>query len=277
MRYPSVAGTFYSSSRQSLATDIDSYLSKAESDPILVERKRSINQILGLVAPHAGHMYSGGVAAYAYALLKNTAPATYVIIGPNHTGKGKPIAISRDDWTTPLGVVKTDTTLCDAIKAESTLADFDESAHLFEHSIEVQLPFLQRVVDDPRIVAICMGIQSYAAANDIARAVADAAAKTRKNVVIIASSDFTHFESAESAKQKDERALRFIEKLHAKEFVDLVETENLSICGYGPIATALLWGTKNDCKVSLLKYANSGDVTSDYSEVVGYAAIAVYK
>lgn len=277
MRYPSVTGTFYAGSREALSKDVEGYLAKAEGDAELIEMKKGINQLLGLVVPHAGHAYSGLVAAYGYSLLRGTAPATFVLIGPNHTGRGKPVAISRDDWTTPLGVVRTDIALCDAIKANSELADFDEEAHLFEHSTEVQLPFLQAIVPEPRAVEICMGIQSHAAAVDLANAIAAAAVKTRKNIVVIASSDLTHFETAESARRKDERALKLIEQLRSKDFVDLVEGEGMSVCGYGPIATAMLWAQKNDCKAAILKYSNSGDVTGDYGNVVGYAAVAFYK
>lgn len=277
MRYPSVAGTFYSGSREMLSKEVESYLAKADSDTALLEKKKEMHQILGLVVPHAGHVYSGPVAAYSYSLLKGAAPATFVLIGPNHTGRGKPIAISREDWTTPLGVVRTDIALCDAIKSESELADFDEEAHLFEHSIEVQMPFLQSITPEPRIVGICMAVQSHAAATDLANAIFAAAKQARKNIIVVASSDFTHFEPADSAGRKDERALKFIEQLKASEFVDIVEGEGMSICGYGPIATAMLWAQKNDCKAAVLKYGNSGDATGDYGSVVGYAAVAFYK
>lgn len=277
MRYPSVAGTFYTGAKDELSNEINGYISKAESDPELVEKRKNFHQIIGLVVPHAGHIYSGPVAAYSYSLLKGASSVTLVIIGPNHTGRGKAIAISREDWTTPLGTVKTDIHVCDSIKMNSQIADFDEEAHKFEHSIEVQLPFIQSLAPDAHVVEICMGVQDYSEAEDLANAIVAAAKETRRNLIVIASSDMTHFEASDAAKALDERALNYISQLKAKDFINLVQGEDMSICGYGPIATAMLWAAKNDGKASILKYANSGDVTGDYGNVVGYASVAFYK
>ena len=276
MRYPSVAGMFYTGEKNKLSEEILKFLSNAEKD--LIEKKKNMKQILGCVVPHAGHIYSGSVAAYSYSLLKLVPKTTtFVIIGPNHTGRGKAVGISREDWVTPLGVVRNDRQVGDAIKKNSTIADFDEEAHMFEHSIEVQLPFLQTILSDLKVVEICMGIQSYEAAKDLAQAIFSAMKEIGRIIVVIASSDFTHFESSESARAKDERALHLIEQLRVRDFVNLVEGENMSICGYGPIATAMLFSEKNNGKATILKYANSGDVTGDYSSVVGYGSVVFYK
>ena len=276
MRSPAVAGTFYESGKDALREQMQGYLQKAGEE--LKTREESFKQVFGLVAPHAGHIYSGQVAAYPYALIKDLPEwTTYVIISPNHTGRGKPVAISREDWKTPLGVVKNDRELGDAIKRNSNISDFDEEAHMFEHSAEVQLPFLQTLFTEVRAVEICMGIQNYDSAVDIGQAVFQAAKDTKRQVVVIASSDFTHYESAELAKRNDEQAIKLITEMKAREFVDLVHHENMSLCGYAPIAAAMTYVQKHDAKATLLKYANSGDATGDYDSVVGYAGIVFWK
>ncbi|MEM2974659.1 MAG: MEMO1 family protein [Candidatus Micrarchaeia archaeon] len=277
MRYPAFAGSFYESDKAELKAQIDGYLKKADAD--LAAQNKSFKQVFGIVVPHAGHIYSGQVAAYAYSAIKEFPPwTTFVIVGPNHTGRGKVVAISRDDWKTPLGVVKNDRELGDAIKRNSSISEFDEEAHEFEHSIEVQMPFLQTLFGDVRAVEICMGIQDYNTALDLGTAIHQAAKETNRPVIVVASSDFTHFESAEYAKRNDELAIKLIERLKAREFVDLVRDENISICGYAPIATAIVFAEKREAKAgSLLRYANSGDVTGDYGNVVGYASIVLWK
>jgi AmmeMemoRadiSam system protein B len=276
MRYPSVAGTFYENDKKILKAEIEKYLKNAEED--LKAQGKSFKQIFGFVVPHAGYTYSGQVAAYSYSLIREFPEwTTFVIISPNHTGRGKPVALSREDWQTPLGIVKNDRELGDAIKRNSDLVDFDEEAHLFEHSAEVQLPFLQTLLKNVRAVEICISIQDYKVAVDLGKAIYQAAKDTKRSVVVIASSDFTHYEPAEHAKRNDERAIKFIEEMKTREFVDMVHHEDMSICGYGPIAAAMSYAEQHSAKASLLKYANSGDVTGDFDSVVGYASIVFWK
>ena len=276
MRYPAVAGSFYEIDKTLLRQQLEGYLKKAEDD--LKAQNKSFKQIFGIVVPHAGHIYSGPVAAYAYSLIKDFPEwTTFVILSPNHTGRGKPVSISREDWKTPLGLVKNDRELGDAIKKNSEIADFDEEAHMFEHSAEVQLPFLQTIFKEVKAVEICMGIQNYDTAMDLGKAIYQAAKDTNRPVIVIASSDFTHFEPAECAKRNDERAIKFIEEMKTREFVDMVHHEEISICGYGPIAAAMSYSSQHNAKASLLKYGNSGDVTGDFESVVGYASLVFWK
>jgi hypothetical protein len=276
MRYPAVAGSFYESDKAVLREQLQGYLKKAEDD--LKAQGKAFKQIFGFVAPHAGYIYSGQVAAYPYSLIKELPEfVTYVILSPNHTGRGKPVAISREDWKTPLGTVKNDRELGDAIKKNSQVANFDEEAHSFEHSAEVQLPFLQTIFKEVKAVEICMGLQDYDTAMDIGDAIFQAAKETNSQVIVIASSDFTHYESAELAKRNDENAIKYIEEMKTREFVDQVKHEEMSICGYGSIAAAMEFARRNEAKASLLKYANSGDATGDYDSVVGYASILFWK
>jgi hypothetical protein len=201
-----------------------------------------------------------------------------VILGPNHTGRGSGVALSQEDWETPLGVVHNDKELGQLIQKNSKILDFDEAAHEGEHSVEVQLPFLQFLYKNTRIVPICVGLGDYGTAEDIAHAILKASQAAKREIFVIASSDFTHFEDAQSAKQKDELAIKHIERLNAKNFLKEVEMNDMSICGYAPIMVAMVYSQlKGGKEAKVLKYANSGDVTKDYHEVVAYCSIAFPK
>ena len=273
VRFPAVAGTFYTSSASQLRAEVKGYLDAAS-------RAVSAKERLAIVCPHAGFMYSGSTAAYSYASCSNwkARELTAVIIGPNHTGMGTPISISREDWKTPLGELRCDAELVDAIVASGKIARRDETAHQQEHSCEVQLPFLQMVAPSARIVCICMAWQDEKSAEDLAKAIYEAAKKTKRNIIVIASSDFTHYESAQSAKDKDTPALSLLEKMDAVGFEELVDAHDLSICGHGSIACALLYtrlaGAK---KCELLRYIHSSEVTGEGGEGVAYAALTLSK
>jgi AmmeMemoRadiSam system protein B len=271
MRFPAVAGSFYTSSASKLRAEVQGYLEEARGKVASKDR-------LAIVCPHAGFMYSGATAAYSFASAANwrSRDLTAVIIGPNHTGAGTPISISREDWKTPLGELRTDTELVDAIASESKIARRDETAHAAEHSCEVQLPFLQLVAPSARIVCICMAWQDEKSAQDLAKAIFAAARKLKRNIIVIASSDFTHYESAQSAKEKDTPALSLLEKMDAGGFESLVDARDLSICGHGPIATALIYGKLAGAKMcELLKYTHSSQVTGEGGEGVAYASLAI--
>ena len=273
MRFPAVAGSFYTSSASKLRAEVKGYLDAAS-------RAVSAKERLAIVCPHAGFMYSGATAAYSFASAANwmARELTAVIIGPNHTGAGTPISISREDWKTPLGEMKCDAELVDAIVSESKIARRDETAHAREHSCEVQLPFLQLVAPSARIVCLCMAWQDEKSAQDLAKAIFAAAKKTKRNVIVIASSDFTHYESAESAKVKDTPALSLLDKMDAVGFESLVDARDLSICGHGPIACALIYARLAGAKkCELLKYIHSSEVMGEEGEGVAYAALTLSK
>lgn len=234
--------------------------------------------LVAVVSPHAGYFYSGWVAAFAYREIAGhfREPPVFVIAGPNHTGQGSALSLSLQDWQTPLGVAKNDAELGKAIQKNSKLIDLDESAHEYEHSIEVQIPFLQHLYGEKvRIVPICMMMQDLEAAKDVAEAVFKGAAELKREILFIASSDFTHFESADSARAKDLLALGRLEKLDAEGFNKIRAAKNATICGYGPITAAILYARMKGCtKGKVLKYANSGDVTGDHGQVVAYCSAA---
>ncbi|MEM4699474.1 MAG: AmmeMemoRadiSam system protein B [Candidatus Nezhaarchaeales archaeon] len=278
MRRPAVAGYFYESDPKALRARIEGcFLSKLGPGKLPKVATDGPRRIKGLVAPHAGYMYSGPVAAHAYlALAEDGIPDTVVIIGPNHTGWGAGISMMADGWwRTPLGDIEIDSELARAIQERSELIAIDEEAHLGEHSIEVQLPFLAYLYGTRvKFVPICMMLQSYEACVDVGRAVASAS--RGRNVVIVASSDFTHYESQASAEAKDRLAIELIERLDPKGLLEVVESRGISMCGPGPVAAMLIASSLlGATSAKLLKYATSGDVTHDYSSVVGYSSILV--
>jgi hypothetical protein len=224
-------------------------------------------------------MYSGPVAAHSYyRLALDGKPETFVIFGPNHMGYGSAIALMNEGvWRTPLGDVEIDYETASKILRASELIDIDETAHKFEHSIEVQLPFLQFLYgSDFKFVPISFLMQDLESSREVGRAVAKALKD--KNAVIIASTDMTHYESHEDAVRKDRLALNAVEKMDEEEFYSVIESSRISCCGYGPVA-ALLTAAKllEAKKAEILCYKTSGDVIGDYSSVVGYASVCLTK
>jgi hypothetical protein len=271
MRHPTVAGQFYAADEAALRGQIE----KCFMDPLgpgklptLTKGRRSI---LGGVVPHAGYMYSGAVAANLYGrLAEDGFPKTFIILGPNHTGRGSGLAVATDDFQTPLGIVHVDRELAKEVRRD--IVDEDAEAHRYEHSIEVQLPFLQYFSNDFKLVPICMGFQDYDSAVSLGKTIRGAI--KGKDVVVIASTDLSHYVPKDVAKKKDTMVLDAIKAMDAKSVFRAVEENKISMCGYGPVIatiTACSGGT-----ATLLKYATSGDV-SPMSEVVGYAAVVIGK
>lgn len=280
VRRPSQAGAFYAGTADALKRQIeDCFLHELGPGKIPEVVKAGLKHVIGLVSPHAGYMYSGPVAAHAYyRLALDGKPDVVVLFGPNHTGYGSALAVmSEGFWHTPLGDVEVEGELANRIVRESRIVDVDSSAHRFEHSIEVQLPFLQYLYGSEfKIVPICFLMQDLASAREVGRAVAKVLAG--RNAAIIASSDMTHYEPQESAEKKDREALKAVEEMDEAKFYSTVENYNMSICGYGPI-TALMIAAKilGAKEAKLLCYKTSGDAIGDYSSVVGYAAVCFTK
>jgi len=264
MRQPAVAGQFYPLRPEYLEKELKRCFEGLEI------RERDV---LGAVCPHAGYVYSGKVAAHAYAALPKA--DTYVLFGPNHTGYGSPVSLSRDTWKTPLGTIEVDTELADGFLG--SIVDVDEIGHRYEHSIEVQLPFLQyRFERDFKILPICMGMQDEETAVEVGDLIANLISESGKKVVFIASSDFTHYQPAELAREIDNEIIGAILNLDVSGIYDRLYRRNASVCGYGPIATMLTASKKlGGNRANLLNYSNSGDISGDLNAVVGYAAIIV--
>jgi len=280
VRRPCQAGAFYAGTAESLKKQIENcFLHELGPGKIPETIKTGPRQVVGLVCPHAGYMFSGPVAAHAYyKLALDGKPDIVVLFGPNHTGYGSALAVMNEGfWRTPLGDVEIDAELANQIVDESHIIDVDDSAHRFEHSIEVQLPFLQYLYGSEfKIAPICFLMQDLSSARDVGQAVAKVLAG--KNAVIIASSDMTHYEPQKSAETKDKMALEAVEAMDEAKLYSVVEAHRISACGYGPIA-ALITAAKNlgMKKAKLLCYKTSGDVIGDYSSVVGYATVCLTK
>jgi MEMO1 family protein len=235
--------------------------------------------LLGLIVPHAGYEYSGPVAAHGYYHLASMGTVeSIVILGPNHTGLGSGVsAMTEGEWTTPLGEAPIDEELAREIVDGSDIIDVDDEAHRYEHSIEVQIPFLQFIY--PRrfkFVPICMMLQDLQTSIEVGTAVRKAA--ERHGALIIASSDWTHYEPQEIATPKDKQAIQAALEMDEKKFQDTIEERAVTACGYGPV-TAMIHAAKliGAKKTKLLSYQTSGDITGDKSSVVGYAAAAFEK
>ncbi len=266
IRNPAVAGQFYSSSEKALRDDIRSYvdMSQAKEDAI------------GVLSPHAGYAYSGPVAGKVLSAIKPK-PA-YIIMGPNHTGLGFPFSITASDsWNTPLGEVKIDDDLVSGIKMRTDLITESEEAHLYEHSIEVQLPFLQFIhKGNFKFVPIVISQSDLSTYKKIGSSLASAVKdlKLEKNITIIASSDMTHYEPHEIAKKKDGEAIKAMLEMDEDRLFNTIERLEITMCGYAPaiimLVAAKALGAK---KGRLVKYQTSGDTCGDYSSVVGYAGM----
>lgn len=275
-RPPAQAGAFYEDTEGALRTQIQScFLNPIGPGSMPTVPGEKNQNLIGLVAPHAGYMYSGPVAAFAYYQLASAGPRTRVVIlGPNHTGLGSGVStMTSGQWTTPLGEVKVDTELAEKIVKNSGLIDVEEEAHRYEHSIEVQLPFLQFIY--PRqfqFVPICMMLQDLKTSKEVGEAIAVAASET--DLMLIASTDWTHYEPHNQAVGKDKEALHAVLEMDPGKFQNIIEERRISACGYGPVTSVMhaskILGAKNS---QLLSYKTSGDVTGDKTAVVGYAAL----
>lgn len=265
VREPAVAGRFYAGTAPQLRADL-ARLMTMHPKPA---------RVLGVVAPHAGYEYSGRVAGEVYAGVE--VPETVVIFGPNHTGRGEAFSIWPDGaWKTPLGNVSVDTELAESLLAASPWYRADRAAHQREHCVEVHLPFLQQRRADVRVVCGVIGSQSLAELQQAGRALHQAIAAHARPVLLVASTDFTHYESQAEAKTKDQLAIDRILALDPVGLHRVVMEHDISMCGIAP--TVLLLTALREAgatRAELIRYATSGDVSGDYDEVVGYAGITI--
>ncbi|MET1128746.1 MAG: AmmeMemoRadiSam system protein B [Thermoproteota archaeon] len=280
-RLPAVAGIFYESREEALRAQIEWAFRHPIGPGALPstseERVRATN---AYVSPHAGYPYSGPVAAHVYYnVAKEGLADTYVIIGPNHTGLGDRVSVyPRGRWVTPLGEVEVDGELATQLVKESAYASPDEVAHLYEHSVEVQVPFLQYIFGSKvRILPVVVYEQTLEVARDLAHAINAAAEKLGRDAVVIASSDFTHYEPHEKAVEKDSIAIEHIKRLDSEGLYKAIAKYNITMCGPAPVMAAIEYNKLRGGSVGeLLKYATSGDTSGEKSSVVGYAAIRLY-
>ena len=284
IRSPAVAGRFYPCRAEELLREIREYSSPGKT-PVEAVRIAAI----GCVAPHAGYIYSGGVAGAVYARLE--IPERCVILCPNHTGKGRPLSImANTTWQTPLGEVAADAEMGARLLRRFPALEEDSAAHRAEHAIEVQLPFLQARQPELNIVPIVVGTSDFDVLRGLGEALADVIAGRQEDdpekdgqeedraekVLIVASSDMNHYESDAITRVKDHKAIERVLAMDAYGLWEVVMNEDISMCGFGPTivmltAANLLGATA----ATLVKYATSGEVSGDYESVVGYAGIIV--
>ncbi len=273
VRKPAVSGMFYAGTAKELERQIE-WCYKHELGPGAIPQVNSkgIREIVAIVVPHAGYYYSGPIAAHAYSkLAEDGIFDTAVILGPNHTGYGYPVSLwAGVSWNTPLGEVEINKELTQRLLGD--VLKVDETAHIHEHSVEVQLPWLQHLYKKVKIIPISMMAQDI----ETARAVGKAISQAGDNLIIIASSDFTHYEPHSVAVEKDASVIEAIVTLDEEELYKRCKNLNCTMCGYGPVASAIVAAKEMKAqKAGLLKYATSGDTSGDFSQVVGYSSIVI--
>jgi MEMO1 family protein len=267
IRSPAVAGRFYPQDPETLRAAVDSFLGGA--DP-----RKKVRAIACLV-PHAGYMYSGQVAGEVYQRLE--IPARVILIGPRHFPRGASLAVlSSGGWQTPLGTVPVDSQLAEKIACAFPELREDAEAHRTEHSLEVQLPFLQRLVPSVSFVPIVLGTVQWEHLDALGRALAAVIAAEGEPVLLVASSDMNHYESDAVTRVKDHKAIDQILALEPRKLFNTVRNENISMCGYAAaVATLTAVRVLHGKQAELVRYATSGEVNGDMSEVVGYAGIVI--
>jgi AmmeMemoRadiSam system protein B len=266
VRPPAVAGRFYPGNPETLSRMLAGFVDAS------CPRRRA----LGIVVPHAGYVYSGAVAGAVYSRVQ--IPSRAIVLCPNHSGMGVPLAIMRRGaWETPLGQLQIDDEMCDALMAADPDLEDDMIAHRLEHALEVQLPFLQFIEGaGVRFVPITVGTSRWEDLERLGKAIGDTVARVDSTALIIASSDMNHYESDALTRVKDAKAIDPMLKLDARALYETVLRERISMCGFGP-ATAMIVAARSlgATRAELVRYATSGDVSRDFDRVVGYAGIFV--
>jgi len=283
VRKPAVAGSFYPAEKARLIEAIESaYLHRLGPGRLpSQEVVEPTPELKACVCPHAGYVYSGPVAAHSFLdISRLRSPELVVIVGPNHYGLGSGVATyAEGEWETPLGNVRVDRDASLRIIQLTGFTEVDPEAHRKEHSIEVQLPFLQRLYGGSfSFLPISLAFQDKATARDLGKALAELlkeAAEVDASAILIASSDLTHYEPAAQAKEKDTALLKHVERLDLDAFYTTLERRNMTACGYGAVATVMeacrLLGYE---KGRVNAYATSGDVTGENEAVVGYTSVS---
>jgi len=264
-RTPSVAGQFYYGTVPKLTQQVNEFID------ISVKKER----VIGAVCPHAGLMYSGSVAGAVYSAIDF--PETFVLIGPNHTGLGARVSLMESgEWEIPTGTFQVDEKIAHRIAMNVPLVTKDAKAHMFEHSLEVQLPFIAYFSQQVKIVPIAILSASVEDCKKLGEGIAKAVKTAGYRVVLIASSDMSHYVSDTIARQKDRKAIDRILELDPEGLFHTVVKERISMCGYMPVTTLLFAAKALGAESArLVKYATSADVSGDYDHVVGYAGIVL--
>lgn len=272
VREPAVAGSFYPSDSLELSKMVQGHLDSVENLPEID------GQLIALIVPHAGLIYSGQIAAYGYKLLENSGIDKVILCGPSHRYSFMGLSVFGPfvNWKTPLGVVKCNNAICDKLISLDGDIEVVRQAHQQEHSLEVQLPYLQKVLSNFELIPIAMGNQDAANIELLIKALG--VVDSVENIIMIASSDWQHFRSAADGWKLDSLGLSCFENIDMDKLKQHLESKEVEMCGGGPAVAVMKAAiAKGADKVKILKYGDSGDITGDKSNVVGYAAIAIYR
>lgn len=266
-RSPAVAHQFYPGDAASLTKSLDQLVPKTAAK----DKKKAI----AAISPHAGYIYSGAVAGETFARI--TVPEDIIILGPNHHGQGAAIALmAQGEWIMPLGSVPVNKSLASKIERHATNITEDELAHRYEHSLEVQVPFLQFLQENITLVPLVVSFISYAACEEAGRAIAAAIKEYDRPVLIVASTDMTHYESRESATKKDKTAIDRVSALDPEGLYQTVIGNRISMCGVMPTTIALVAAIElGATEAELVRYTDSGETSGDTQQVVGYAGFVI--
>ncbi len=265
LRTPAVAGRFYPGDAEALRLTI-----REASDAVPTYKKK----VIAAVSPHAGYVYSGAVAAQTIGQIE--IPETVILLGPNHTGKGAPVGLSTATWEMPMGNVPVDQDMARDLLAETDYVEEDELSHRYEHSLEVQIPFLQMYQPKLSIIPLSISHISYPVLDEIGLALTEVIQRSGKEVLILASSDMTHYESREAAGKKDHYVLKKLEGMDPSLLYRSVTGHHISMCGIMPVTIALITAIElGATKTELVQYTDSGAITGDTEQVVGYAGVLI--
>jgi hypothetical protein len=270
VRRSAVAGSWYPGTAARIAAEVDGYLARVEIPPL-------DGRLVALISPHAGLRYSGPVAAFGYSLLRGRAGLTIVIVGPSHRAAFEGVAVqARGAFETPLGLVPIDEELAGALVAADSWIEDDPRPHRDEHSLEMQLPFVQHLVEDLRIVPCLMGSQSRDEVAALAKALCAAVPGARRPVLLVASSDLSHYHPAPVANQLDALVVDDVQRFDAERLMDRLDVSHEHACGGGPMVAVMRAARDLGAeRAAVLRYADSGDAGEhDKSRVVGYLSAA---
>jgi AmmeMemoRadiSam system protein B len=285
LRHPVVSGLFYPDSEQELAQTVAGYIGKVDGGSLarVIVEQTGISEPLSLtpialVAPHAGYIFSGMVQAHSYSLLQDRDIDTVVVVGPAHQVSFKGLSVNLDNaFKTPLGNAEVDLEFAKELTSFDTHISQNEESHLAEHAIEVQLPFVQKVLPNARIVPILIGDQRWESAVLLKDAVASAVKKLGRRCVLIASTDLSHYHSHVEAVELDTVLINDLKKMNAESLFSNIQSGNSEACGFGGIVTGILLSRElGRGKSAVLSYRDSGEVSGDRRRVVGYLSAVMY-
>lgn len=273
IRKPCVSGLFYESDKDLLADSIREYFDELDDNSVL-------GSVVSCIAPHAGYVYSGRTASYAFKELSlHDLPDTFIILGPNHSGFGSCIDVcSFDKWETPLGLVDVDREFIDELLGVDDNVVVDDNAHLREHSIEVELPFIQYICGDRpfKIVPIVISRQVPELCESLAVSIDSVVRSLGRSCVVVASTDLTHYEDVDTAEFLDAKVMDSVRSMYMNQMVDDIIEYDITMCGYGPVICAVSFAKlQNNHRSIVLNHSTSGDVSGDYDSVVGYMSAVI--